>query len=221
MDKYLISPSILAANFACLGSEINKVMIASDIIHFDAMDNHYVPNLTIGPIVLKSLRKYGIRYPIDVHLMAKPIEKLIVSFIESGADCIIIHPESTNNLYKSLKLIKRNGCQAGLALNPNTSIKYIKEVIDIIDVILIMSVNPGFSGQKFISSTLFKLNKIRLFINKNKLNIRLAVDGGININNICSVANAGADVFVIGSAIFRKKNYLNTINSMKKLLLKM
>ncbi|BAC24726.1 rpe [Wigglesworthia glossinidia endosymbiont of Glossina brevipalpis] len=218
-NNFFISPSILAANFANLGEEIRKVIDAgADIIHFDAMDNHYVPNLSIGPIVLKSIRKDGIIIPIEVHLMAKPIDELVVSFIKTKANCIIFHPESTKNVNFLLKLIRKNNCKAGLAFTLTTSLNYLKNknIVKNLDIVLIMSVSPGFSGQKFQKSAIKRLKIARKLIDDSGYNILIGIDGGVNDDNIYDVAYAGADIFVIGSSIFSKNNYFKTIKNMKK-----
>ncbi|QJC34626.1 ribulose-phosphate 3-epimerase [Enterobacteriaceae endosymbiont of Donacia crassipes] len=215
MKNVLIAASILSANFAYLGKEIKDVLKAGvDIIHFDVMDNHYVPNLTIGPLVLQSLRNYGIKCIIDVHLMTKPVDDLIIKFAESGADIITLHPESSYHLDKSISLIKKYGCKAGLALNPSTSLCYLDYLFHKLDIILIMSVNPGFEGQKFLSHIYNKIIKIKQIIKKK--NILLEVDGGININNIKKIVIAGADILVIGSTIFKNSSsYYDTIKNIK------
>ncbi|MFP3029113.1 MAG: ribulose-phosphate 3-epimerase [Arsenophonus sp.] len=219
MKNFLIAPSILSANFACLGEDTWKVIKAgADIIHFDVMDNHYVPNLTFGPIICKALRNYGIKVPIDVHLMAKQVNRLIPDFAKAGASYITFHAEASKHIDRTLELIKDNGCKAGLAFNPATPLNYLDYVIDKLDIILIMSVNPGFGGQSFIPQTLNKLRQVRKIIDYNGYNIRLEVDGGININNIINVANAGADTFVAGSAIFNQGDYKSVIDSMRKKL---
>lgn len=219
----LIAPSILSADFARLGEEITKVLEAgANIIHFDVMDNHYVPNLTVGPIVCRALRKYGITAPIDVHLMTKPVDRLIVDFAEAGATYITFHPEASEHVDRSLQLIIDNGCMAGLALNPATSIDCLEYVWDKLSLILLMSVNPGFGGQKFITATLPKIKKVRDLIlkraNANIIPKLLEVDGGINLNNIQQIVEAGANICVMGSAIFdAKTTYDITINKIREL----
>ena len=222
----MIAPSILSANFAKLGEEVDAVLKAgADIIHVDVMDNHYVPNLTIGPLVCESLRKYGITAPIDIHLMTKPVDKLIVDFAKAGATYITFHPEATEHIDRSLQLIIDHGCKAGLALNPATPINCLEYVWDKLSLILLMSVNPGFGGQKFITNILRKITQTREFIlrkaNLSQSNIPLLeVDGGINLDNIQTIAAAGADIFVMGSAIFntQQSNYKITIAKIKNLL---
>ncbi|QJC35814.1 ribulose-phosphate 3-epimerase [Enterobacteriaceae endosymbiont of Donacia sparganii] len=217
MKKKLIAASILSANFACLGKEVNNVLKAGvDMIHFDVMDNHYVPNLTIGPLVLKSLRKYGIKCIIDVHLMTKNVDNLIIDFAKSGADIITLHTENSNHLDRSISLIKNYGCKAGLAINPSTPLNCLDYLINKLDLILVMSVNPGFEGQKFLNYIYKKIIQIKKIINKKKKNIFLEVDGGININNINQVAISGADILVIGSAIFKSTlSYNDIVKNMK------
>ena len=213
---YIIAPSILSADFSRLGEEVNSVLKAgADWIHFDVMDNHYVPNLTIGPMVCQSLRDYGITAPIDVHLMAKPVDQLIKSFSKAGATYITFHPEASDDVDRSLDLIKDNGCKAGLVLNPDISIEVLDSFLDKLDMILLMSVFPGFGGQEFIDSVLDKVTKMRSIINKNNLKTRLEIDGGIKLENIREVADAGADTFVSGSAIFGEPDYSEIIQKMR------
>ena len=216
MTNYLIAPSILAADFARLGEEVEAVLEAgADIVHFDVMDNHYVPNLTIGPMVCKALRGYGVTAPIDVHLMVQPVDDLIRMFADAGATYITFHPEASQHVDRSLQLVRDMGCKAGLVLNPATSIDTVDWVLDKIDMLLLMSVNPGFGGQKFIPSTLNKLKQARKIIDNSGLDIRLEVDGGVGVPNIREVAVAGADTFVAGSAIFSQPDYKQVIDKMR------
>ncbi len=212
----LIAPSILSANFARLGEEVDNVLAAgADIVHFDVMDNHYVPNLTIGPMVCKALRDHGVTAPIDVHLMVSPVDGMINDFIDAGASYITFHPEATDHIDRSLQLIKNAGCKAGLVFNPATPLHYLDYVMDKLDMILLMSVNPGFGGQSFIPSTLDKLKQVRSKIDASGLDIRLQVDGGVKVENIAQIAAAGADTFVAGSAIFNSPDYAQTISKMR------
>jgi ribulose-phosphate 3-epimerase len=216
MTDYLIAPSILSADFARLGEEVNAVLDAgADVIHFDVMDNHYVPNLTIGPMVCEALRKHKITAPIDVHLMVSPVDQLIVDFAKAGASYISFHPEATAHVDRSLQLIRDQGCKSGLVFNPGTPLDCLEYLMDKIDVILLMSVNPGFGGQKFIPSTLKKLQNVRKLIDESEYSIRLEVDGGVGIKNIRQIADAGADMFVAGSAIFNSNDYAKTISEMR------
>ncbi|PIJ51208.1 ribulose-phosphate 3-epimerase [Erwinia sp. OLTSP20] len=216
MKQPWIAPSILSADFARLGEDTAKVLEAGgDIVHFDVMDNHYVPNLTMGPMVLKALRDYGIRAPIDVHLMVKPVDRLIPDFAKAGASFITFHPEASEHIDRTLQLIKEHGCKAGLVFNPATPLSYLDYVMDKLDIILIMSVNPGFGGQAFIPGTLDKLRAARRRIDQSGYDIRLEVDGGVKIDNIAEIAAAGADMFVAGSAIFGQSDYKNVIDKMR------
>lgn len=212
-----IAPSILSADFARLGAEVDAVIAAgADIIHFDVMDNHYVPNLTIGPLVCEALRKHGVKAPIDVHLMVKPVDRIIPDFAAAGATYISVHPEATEHLDRTLQLIRERGCKSGLVFNPATPLTWLDHVLDKVDLILLMSVNPGFGGQKFIDSTLPKIEAVRRIIDRSGRPIRLEVDGGIKVDNIRAVAAAGADTFVAGSAIFGAPDYQATIAAMRK-----
>mmetsp|Transcript_26808 Transcript_26808/g.70406 ORF Transcript_26808/g.70406 Transcript_26808/m.70406 type:complete len:274 (+) Transcript_26808:3-824(+) len=201
---YLIAPSILSANFAKLGEEVDNVLAAgADVVHFDVMDNHYVPNLTIGPGVCKALRDHGVSAPIDVHLMVQPVDRIVGDFVEAGASYISFHPEASNHVDRTLQLIRSSGCKSGLVFNPSTSLEHLKYVMDKVDFILLMSVNPGFGGQKFIPSVLQKAREARKLIDESGLNIRLEIDGGVTVDNIRDVAEAGVDMFVAGSAILK------------------
>ncbi|GGW52218.1 ribulose-phosphate 3-epimerase [Alishewanella tabrizica] len=221
MLPYLIAPSILSADFARLGEEVTKVLAAgADVVHFDVMDNHYVPNLTIGPMVCQALRKFGITAPIDVHLMVEPVDALVPQFAKAGASIITFHPEASKHIDRTLQLIKENGCQAGLVFNPGTPLSYLDYVLDKVDVILLMSVNPGFGGQAFIPATLNKLAAARQLIKQSGLPIRLEIDGGVTVDNIAEIAAAGADMFVAGSAIFNSPDYAATIEAMRANLAK-
>ena len=216
MQPFAIAPSILSADFARLGEEVDNVLAAgADIVHFDVMDNHYVPNLTIGPMVCTALRKYGITAPIDVHLMVSPVDRIIGDFIEAGASYITFHPEASGHIDRSLQLIKAGGCKAGLVFNPATSLESLQYVMDKVDMILLMSVNPGFGGQAFIPGTLDKLREARALIDSSGRDIRLEIDGGVNLKNIGEIAAAGADTFVAGSAIFNAPDYAEVIAAMR------
>ncbi len=216
MQPFVIAPSILSADFARLGEDVDRVLAAgADTVHFDVMDNHYVPNLTIGPMVCTALRKYGITAPIDVHLMVRPVDRIIGDFIEAGASYITFHPEASEHVDRSLQLIKQGGCKAGLVFNPATPLDVLKYVLDKVDMVLLMSVNPGFGGQSFIPGTLDKLREARELIDASGLPIRLQVDGGVNVKNIKEIAQAGADTFVAGSAIFNAPDYVQVISAMR------
>ena len=211
-----IAPSILSADFARLGEEVDAVLDAgADMVHFDVMDNHYVPNLTIGPIVCEALRSYGVKAPIDVHLMVSPVDRLVDDFAAAGASYISFHPEASDHPDRTLQLIRKAGCKSGLVFNPATPLSWLDHVIDKVDMILLMSVNPGFGGQGFIDATLKKLATVRQLIDESGQMIRLEVDGGVKVDNIAQIAAAGADTFVAGSAIFGAEDYKNTISRMK------
>ena len=212
-----IAPSILSANFAKLGEEVDAVVAAgADLIHFDVMDNHYVPNLTIGPLVCEALRKHGVKAPIDVHLMVKPVDRIIPEFAAAGASYISIHPEATEHVDRSLQLIREHGCRSGIVLNPATPLNWLDHVLDTVDLVLLMSVNPGFGGQQFIDGTLSKVRAVRERIDRAGRPIRLEVDGGVKVANIGKIAAAGADTFVAGSAIFGAGDYRGTIATMRR-----
>ncbi|MDX9874290.1 MAG: ribulose-phosphate 3-epimerase [Spongiibacteraceae bacterium] len=219
MSDYWIAPSILSADFARLGAEVDAVLEAgADIVHFDVMDNHYVPNLTIGPMVCKALRDYGVTAPIDVHLMVSPVDRMIEDFARAGASFITFHPDASTHVDRSLQMIRDAGCKAGLVLNPHVGIEPLRYVMDKLDMILLMSVNPGFGGQKFIPSTIAKVREVRQLIDASGYDIRLEVDGGISAANIAEVAAAGADTFVAGSAIFNAADYGEAIGAMRRAL---
>ena len=216
MADYLIAPSILAANFARLGEEVDSVLASGgDIIHFDVMDNHFVPNLTIGPVVCKALRDHGVTAPIDVHLMVSPVDEMIRMFADAGADYITFHPEASTHVDRSLQLIRDLGCKAGLVINPATGLDTAQWVMDKMDMLVLMSVNPGFGGQKFIPSTIDKLKQARSMIDNSGHDIRLEIDGGVGVNNIAEIATAGADTFVAGSAIFSQPDYADIITKLR------
>ncbi|SJM90230.1 D-ribulose-5-phosphate 3-epimerase [Crenothrix polyspora] len=216
MNENWIAPSILSANFAKLGEEVDNVLAAgADIVHFDVMDNHFVPNLTIGPLVCEALRKHGVTAPIDVHLMVEPVDRLIPDFAKAGASIITFHPEASVHIDRTLQLIKDCGCKAGLTFNPGTPLHYLDHIMDKLDIILLMSVNPGFGGQSFIPSALDKLRQVRNRIDESGFNIRLEIDGGVNTSNIRAIKAAGADTFVAGSAIFGKPDYKKIIDELR------
>ncbi len=221
MQPFWIAPSILSADLARLGDDVARVLQAgADVVHFDVMDNHYVPNLTFGPLLCSALRNYGITAPIDVHLMVEPVDALIPQFAKAGASIITFHPEASRHVDRSLQLIQEHGCQAGLVFNPATPLSYLDYVLDKVDVVLLMSVNPGFGGQSFIPATLDKLAQARQIIDRSGRAIRLEVDGGVKVENIADIANAGADMFVAGSAIFSQPDYADVINKMRAELAK-
>lgn len=219
MADYLIAPSILSANFARLGEEVDAVLAAgADVVHFDVMDNHYVPNLTIGPMVCKALRKHGVTAPIDVHLMVSPVDRLIGDFAEAGASYITFHPDASTHVDRSLQMIRDAGCKSGLVFNPHAGLEALRYVMDKVDMILLMSVNPGFGGQSFIPGTLDKLREARALIDASGFDIRLEIDGGVTTGNIADIAAAGADTFVAGSAIFNAPDYRAVIADMRAAL---
>ncbi|MFQ3324970.1 MAG: ribulose-phosphate 3-epimerase [Pseudomonadales bacterium] len=219
MADYWIAPSILSADFARLGEEVDAVLAAgADVVHFDVMDNHYVPNLTIGPMICKALRDYGITAPIDVHLMVSPVDSLISDFAKAGASYITFHPEASDHVDRSLQLIRDEGCKAGLVFNPASGLDAAKYVMERLDMILLMSVNPGFGGQKFIRNVLPKVQEARELIDASGLDIRLEIDGGVTADNIAEIAAAGADTFVAGSAIYGKDDYKQAVDAMRKAL---
>ena len=212
-----IAPSILSADFARLGEEVDAVVSAgADLIHFDVMDNHYVPNLTIGPLVCEALRKHGVKAPIDVHLMVKPVDRIVPDFAAAGATYISFHPEASEHVDRTLQLIRERGCKSGLVFNPATPLNWLEHVLDKVDLVLLMSVNPGFGGQQFIESVLPKITAVRTLIDRSGLPVRLEVDGGIKVSNIGRIAAAGADTFVAGSAIFGAPDYAATIATMRR-----
>ncbi len=217
MSECWIAPSILSADFARLGEEVDAVVRAgADLVHFDVMDNHYVPNLTIGPLVCEALRKHGVKAPIDVHLMVKPVDRIVPDFAAAGATYVSFHPEATEHVDRTLQLIRECGCKSGLVFNPATPLNWLEHVLDKVDLVLIMSVNPGFAGQQFIESALPKIAAVRGLIDRSGRPIRLEVDGGIKVGNIGRVAAAGADTFVAGSAVFGSKDYAATIAAMRR-----
>ena len=216
MQKTVIAPSILSADFARLGEEVDAVLAAgADWVHFDVMDNHYVPNLTIGPMVCQALRKHGVTAPIDVHLMVEPVDRIVPDFAKAGASLVSFHPEASRHVHRTIQLIKAEGCKAGLVLNPGTPVDVLDWVLDELDMVLLMSVNPGFGGQAFIPSTLDKLRRVREMIDNSGRDIRLEIDGGVKADNIGEIAAAGADTFVAGSAIFNAPDYTDIVTRMK------
>jgi ribulose-phosphate 3-epimerase len=215
-EKHWIAPSILSADFARLGAEVDAVTAAgADMIHFDVMDNHYVPNLTIGPMVCDALRRHGMKLPIDVHLMVKPVDRIIPDFAEAGATYISFHPEASEHVDRTIELIHSHGCKPGLVLNPATSLNWLDYTLDKLDLVLLMSVNPGFGGQKFIPTVLSKIAEVRRRVDRSGRAVRVEVDGGIKVENIAEAARAGADTFVAGSAIFGSRDYMATIRAMR------
>jgi len=217
MQQAFIAPSILSADFARLGEEVDKVLAAgADIVHFDVMDNHYVPNLTIGPLVCEALRRHGVKAPIDVHLMVKPVDRIVPDFARAGATYITFHPEASEHVDRTIELIRENGCKPGIVLNPASPLTLLDYVLDKVDMVLLMSVNPGFGGQKFIPGVLGKLAEVRRRIDAGSRPVRLEVDGGVKVDNIADVARAGADTFVAGSAIFGSSDYAATIRDMRR-----
>jgi len=217
MQQPFIAPSILSADFARLGEEVDKVLAAgADLVHFDVMDNHYVPNLTIGPLVCEALRRHGVKAPIDVHLMVMPVDRIVPDFARAGATYITFHPEATGHVDRTIELIREHGCKAGLVLNPASPLNWLDHVLDKIDMVLLMSVNPGFGGQKFIPGVLSKLAEVRRRIDAGDRPVRLEVDGGVKVDNIAEIARAGADTFVAGSAIFASSDYAATIGEMRR-----
>ena len=221
MNNYKIAPSTLSADFSRLGEDVSNVIRAgADLIHFDVMDNHYVPNLTFGPLICSSLKSYGVTVPVDVHLMIKPVDRIIPDFAEAGADYITFHPEASEHIDRTINLIKQSGCKPGIVLNRATCVHCLENCIDDVDMILLMSVNPGFAGQNFIEGTYKKIEQVRKLIDSAGKEIRLEVDGGITIDNIAKIASAGADTFVAGSSIFKSNDYAATIKAMKSQLAK-